>query len=145
MDDSSGKALFLDLATYRKTRGSIGKVKIQVDLTKNRPSHIWMGYDEDENGKGMWKNVQYEGVPDYYCYCKPQRYLPMTCTLKKKDEEDKRKKMEKVEKNGVLQQLDDDSNKVQRNKVENSAPVRQNNGNQQEDNRNVNTQDQWQV
>ncbi|KAF3661266.1 hypothetical protein FXO38_11786 [Capsicum annuum] len=29
-----GKALFLDLATYIKTRGSVAKVKIQVDLTK---------------------------------------------------------------------------------------------------------------
>ncbi|PHT26265.1 hypothetical protein CQW23_34121 [Capsicum baccatum] len=55
--------LFLDLATYKKTRGSVAKIKIQIDLTQKRPQHVWMGYDEDDNG---------EGVPDYCNYCKHQ-------------------------------------------------------------------------
>lgn len=32
-----GKVLFLDFATYKKTRGNVVKVKLQVDLTKSRP------------------------------------------------------------------------------------------------------------
>lgn len=68
-----GKVLFLDLATYKKTRGSVAKIKIQIDLTQKRPQHVWMGYDEDDNG---------EGVPDYCNYCKHQGYTSITCTVK---------------------------------------------------------------
>lgn len=64
-----GKVLFLDLATY-KTRGSVAKVKVQIDLTKQRPHHVWMGFDDDENGEGRWKPIQYEGVLEYCDYCK---------------------------------------------------------------------------
>ncbi|PHT48642.1 Peptidyl-prolyl cis-trans isomerase FKBP53 [Capsicum baccatum] len=35
--------LFLDLATYKKTRGSVAKIKIQIDLTQKRPQQVWMG------------------------------------------------------------------------------------------------------
>ncbi|OIT30421.1 hypothetical protein A4A49_25953 [Nicotiana attenuata] len=51
-----GKALFLDLASFQKTRGSVAKVKMQVHLTKDRPTHVWLGYDEDQdvNGDGQW-------------------------------------------------------------------------------------------
>lgn len=44
---------------------SMDKVKNENDLTKERPSNIFMGYNEDYNGEDMWKNVQYKGVPDY--------------------------------------------------------------------------------
>lgn len=49
-----GKALFLDLASFQKTRGSVAKVKVQLDLTKDRPQHVWLGYDDnqDKNGDG---------------------------------------------------------------------------------------------
>lgn len=85
-------------------------------------------------------------VPDYCCYSKYQRNLAMTYVVKKKDNEaKKRREIEKAKKNGVLQQLNGDSNKVQRNKTKNSASTRQNDGNQQEENKKVNSQDQWQV
>lgn len=61
------KALFLDLLAYIKTRESVFKVKIFLDLTKDRSLHVWIGYIEHENGEGMWQNIPYEGVPDY-CY-----------------------------------------------------------------------------
>lgn len=35
-----GKALYLDLALFQKNRGSVAKVKIQIDLTKERPHHV---------------------------------------------------------------------------------------------------------
>lgn len=49
-----GKALHLDLASFQKTRGSVAKVKIQIDLTKTRPRHVRLGFDEnqDVNGDG---------------------------------------------------------------------------------------------
>ncbi|TMW95980.1 hypothetical protein EJD97_008101, partial [Solanum chilense] len=39
-----GRVLYLDSASINKTRGSQDRVKVQVDLTKDRPPHIWMGY-----------------------------------------------------------------------------------------------------
>ncbi|TMX04713.1 hypothetical protein EJD97_005592, partial [Solanum chilense] len=39
-----GRVLYLDSASINKTRGSQARVKVQVDLTKDRPPHIWMGY-----------------------------------------------------------------------------------------------------
>ncbi|OIT37596.1 hypothetical protein A4A49_19132 [Nicotiana attenuata] len=35
------KALFLDLASFQKTRGSVVKVKMQIDLTKERTTHTF--------------------------------------------------------------------------------------------------------
>lgn len=56
-----------------------------------------MWYDEDENGEERWQLVQYKGVPDYYIYCKHQRHTSMTCTVKIRDEKNRRRK-EEVEK-----------------------------------------------
>lgn len=39
-----GKVLYLDSTYIQKTRGSKAKVKVQIDLTKKRPPHVWMGY-----------------------------------------------------------------------------------------------------
>ncbi|TMW80841.1 hypothetical protein EJD97_014515, partial [Solanum chilense] len=39
-----GRVLYLDSASINKTRGSQARVKVQVDLTRDRPPHIWMGY-----------------------------------------------------------------------------------------------------
>ncbi|OIT35430.1 hypothetical protein A4A49_02536 [Nicotiana attenuata] len=66
-----GKALYLDLDSFQKTRGSVAKVKIQIDLTKARPHNVWLGYDkeQDENGDGEWLEVQYDNVPAYCTHC----------------------------------------------------------------------------
>ncbi|KAF3651429.1 hypothetical protein FXO37_18005 [Capsicum annuum] len=60
-----GEVLFLDLATYMKNRGSVAKIKIQIDLTQKRPQHVWMGYDEDENMEERRQSVQDKEVLDY--------------------------------------------------------------------------------
>ncbi|OIT27219.1 hypothetical protein A4A49_37653 [Nicotiana attenuata] len=80
----TGKALYLDLASFQKTRGSVAKVKIQIDLTKERPYHVWLGYDEeqDENGDGEWLEVQYDSVPAYCFHCNSQS----TINKKSRDE-----------------------------------------------------------
>ncbi|OIT36119.1 hypothetical protein A4A49_27343 [Nicotiana attenuata] len=55
-----GKALFLDLASFQKTRGSVVKAKMLIDLTKERLTHVWLGYDEDQDGKHIERQ---EGEP----------------------------------------------------------------------------------
>ncbi|WMV13664.1 hypothetical protein MTR67_007049 [Solanum verrucosum] len=64
-----GKALYLDSATMQKTRGSVAKVQVQIDLTKERPQHVWLGFSEKDANLGKWQLVEYEDVPSYCIYC----------------------------------------------------------------------------
>ncbi|KAM3203150.1 hypothetical protein P3L10_030776 [Capsicum annuum] len=89
-----GKVLFIDLETYKKTRDSMAKVKLQINLTKPRPQHVWLGYDEDEHCKGRWQTILYEEITEYYSYCKHQGHVARSCIVKEKDE-DARKKLVK--------------------------------------------------
>ncbi|XP_025888843.1 uncharacterized protein [Solanum lycopersicum] len=58
--ESIGKVLYLDSPTSQKTRGSTTRVKFQVDLTKKRPEHVWLGFKNSDPNKGRWLKVQYE-------------------------------------------------------------------------------------
>ena len=91
-----GRVLYLDSASINKTRGSQARVKVQVDLTKERPSHIWMGYMGEDITDGRWQKIDYDNIPDYCFYCKHQGHKEVSCIIKQRDEENKkRKEMEK--------------------------------------------------
>lgn len=60
--------IFLDATFIQKTRGSVAKVRIQTNVTKDRPSHIWMGIDKSDFIIWRWLN----GIPDY---CNKQSHL----------------------------------------------------------------------
>jgi len=93
--ESVGKVLYLDSPTSQKTRGSTTRVKVQVDLTKKRPEHVWLAFKNSDPNKGRWLKVQYEGIPDYCMYCKHQGHMDYDCTIKRRHEEvNKRKEME---------------------------------------------------
>ncbi|XP_075101695.1 uncharacterized protein LOC142177129 [Nicotiana tabacum] len=89
-----GKALFLDLASFQKTRRSVVKVKMQINLTKDRPHHVWLGYDEnyDENGDGQWIEIQYESIPNYCSYCRLLGHNTHACSEKAKHEDMQKRK-----------------------------------------------------
>ncbi|OIT40396.1 hypothetical protein A4A49_07963, partial [Nicotiana attenuata] len=91
-----GKALFLDLASFQKTRGSVAKVKMQVYLTKDMPTHVWLGYGEDQdvNGDGQWLEVQYENLPSYCLHCRHLGHSMQACPVKQKEFEVQKKKEE---------------------------------------------------
>jgi len=88
-----GKVLHLDLASMQKTRGSVAKVKMQVDLTQLRPHHVWLGFDEDQdvNGDGQWLEVVYEDLPTYCSHCKHLGHEDYSCPIREREEEDKKK------------------------------------------------------
>ncbi|KAG5586739.1 hypothetical protein H5410_047173 [Solanum commersonii] len=92
------------------TRGSLAKVKVQVNLTKEKSQLVWIGYDKDENGEGKWLFIQYEGVPDYCNYCKHHGHDYNACEVKGRDEEAKRIK-EQEEKRKNKNSEDDQANK----------------------------------
>lgn len=90
------RVLYLDSASINKTRGSQARVKVQVDLTKDRPSHIWIGYIGEDITYGRWQKIEYDNIPDYCFYCKHQGHKEVDCIIKKRDEEaKKRKELEK--------------------------------------------------
>ena len=59
-----GRVLYLDSASINKTRGSQARVKVQVDLTKERPPHIWMGYIGEDITDGRWQKIEYDNIPN---------------------------------------------------------------------------------
>lgn len=67
-----GKTLYLDATSLQKTRVSVAKVRIQLDLTKERPPHVWMGFNEDDLTIGRWQAIQYDGLSAYCLCCKHQ-------------------------------------------------------------------------
>ncbi|XP_069155012.1 uncharacterized protein [Solanum lycopersicum] len=69
--------------------------KVQVDLTKTRPNYVWLGFKNSDPNKGRWLKVEYEGIPNYCFYCKHQGHMDEECTIKRKDDDfKKRKEME---------------------------------------------------
>ncbi|TMW89014.1 hypothetical protein EJD97_017757, partial [Solanum chilense] len=95
--ESIGKVLFLDSPTSQRTRGSTTRVKVQVDLTKERPSHVWLGFKNANPNKGRWLKVDYESIPSYCFYCRHQGHRNEECTIKRRDDENKKKReMEEV-------------------------------------------------
>ncbi|WMV50120.1 hypothetical protein MTR67_043505 [Solanum verrucosum] len=76
----------------------MARVKIQIDLTKPRPPHVWVGFKSSDTNKGRWQKVQYEGIPDYCMYCKHQGHIDNVCTIKRGDEDFKKRKEKEAEK-----------------------------------------------
>ena len=85
--ESLGKVLYLDSPSSQRTRGSTIRVKVQVDLTKERLEHVWLGFKNYDPNKGRWLKVQYEGIPEYCMYCKRQGHMNYDCTIKRRDED----------------------------------------------------------
>lgn len=64
----------------------MNKVKVQIDLTKERVPHFFMGIGEYDYNMERWQAVQYQNIPDYYMYCRHQ--------IKKRNEEYQKKRKE---------------------------------------------------
>ncbi|KAH0736216.1 hypothetical protein KY290_011893 [Solanum tuberosum] len=90
--ESVGKVLYLDTASIKRTRASMAKVKVQIDLTKDRPRHIWIGLDDEDLTIGRWQPIEYENIPPYCTYCKHQGHMIGDCNFKIRDEDFKRRK-----------------------------------------------------
>ncbi|KAK4733015.1 hypothetical protein R3W88_007276 [Solanum pinnatisectum] len=108
-----GKALYLDSATMQKTRGSVAKVRVQIDITKNRPQHIWLGFSEKDPTIGKWQIIEFEDVPLYCLFCKHQGHSLGECPTKERDEEIKRRKDMEANKKGQGKQRDQSPKETQ--------------------------------
>lgn len=64
------RVLYLDLDSMDKVMGSQARVKVKVNLTKDRPPHIWMGYIGEYITDARWQKMVNYDIPDYCFYCK---------------------------------------------------------------------------
>lgn len=102
-----GKALYLDSTSIQKTRGNVAKVRVQMDITKDRPQHIWNGFNEDDITVGRWRLIQYEDIPDYCGHCKHQGHSISNCMIKKREDKVQRKRdLEAAPKSGNVSNED---------------------------------------
>ncbi|KAG5606125.1 hypothetical protein H5410_027617 [Solanum commersonii] len=76
-----GQVIRIDVAFLQKARGSVAKVKVQIDITLPRIQSVWIGFDSnnDINEEGHWKDIDI-------------KFMPPTCELKKRDKERKKYK-----------------------------------------------------
>ncbi|KAM3398332.1 hypothetical protein P3S68_001847 [Capsicum galapagoense] len=79
---SVGTPLALDVATASKTRPSMAKVRVEIDLLKPRIESVWVG-KEDENSplKGFTQKLEYEAIPKYCKHCKKLGHNMLNCRV----------------------------------------------------------------
>lgn len=73
----------------------MGKVKMQIDFTKSRPRHVWIGLHPEDDIIGIWKPLQYKNVSPYCEYCRHKGHDIDEFKSKMIDEEYRQKKKEK--------------------------------------------------
>lgn len=76
----TGNPLSMDLATDHRTRPSMAKVRVEVDLTKPKLNSVWVGQEDESNPlKGFAQNLEYENVPKYCRHCKLLGHSILQC------------------------------------------------------------------
>ncbi|KAL0926253.1 hypothetical protein M5K25_002467 [Dendrobium thyrsiflorum] len=61
-----GRPLKTDQATASRSRPSVARILVEVDITKKHPKEVWLG---SENS-GYLQKVEFENVPDFCMHCK---------------------------------------------------------------------------
>ncbi|XP_059294520.1 uncharacterized protein LOC132047502 [Lycium ferocissimum] len=89
-----GIPLIMDNATTNRTRPSMAKVRVEVDLTKPRIDKIWVGLEDESHPlKGFYQKVEYESVPKFCTHCKKLGHSLVQCRFAKKKNDDNKNEM----------------------------------------------------
>ncbi|VFQ77310.1 unnamed protein product [Cuscuta campestris] len=72
---SIGNPLMMDASTTTKTRPSVARFCVEIDVSKELPKKIWI----DNGGMGFFQDISYENVPDYCCQCRKSGHLTGNC------------------------------------------------------------------
>ena len=51
-----------------RSRAGMDNVKMQIELSKPRPRHVLIGFDDDDDTFGTWQPFEYENIPPYCIY-----------------------------------------------------------------------------
>nr|XP_009601640.1 uncharacterized protein LOC104096893 [Nicotiana tomentosiformis]XP_016507924.1 PREDICTED: uncharacterized protein LOC107825566 [Nicotiana tabacum] len=72
----------MDVVTRGKTRPSMAKVQVEVDLLKPLLNSVWVGDEDDDSPlKGFVQKLEYENVPKYYKHCKKLGHALINCRV----------------------------------------------------------------
>lgn len=95
-----GTPLEMDTATRGRTRPSMAKVRVEVDLLKPVLSSVWVR-DEDVNSplKGFTQKIEYGGVPKYCRHCKKMGHSLIESRVVEKQKLAEKKELERVQMN----------------------------------------------
>lgn len=80
--NSVGTPLTLDAATNGRTRPSMAKIRVEVNLLKPLPESVWVGLEcDDAPLKGYVQKLEYEGVPKYCKHCRKIGHYVKECRI----------------------------------------------------------------
>ncbi|KAM3199811.1 putative protein MAL13P1.-like [Capsicum annuum] len=94
----------MDAATISKTRPSMAKVRVELDLLKSHPDSVWVGLeDEDSPLRGFTQKLEYEAIPKYCKHGKKIGHTMTNCKILEKIWPRKRKKKKKKEEEETME------------------------------------------
>ncbi|XP_070010002.1 uncharacterized protein [Nicotiana sylvestris] len=127
---SIGIPLEMDLATRGRTRPSMTKVRIEIDLLKPQPENVYVGQIyEDSPQKGFVQKLEYEGIPKYCKFCKKLSHNMINCrVLERKKiaearEEEIRKGKDELVGDNVMEVTSNTSHNLTNGKKQNTRDV----------------------
>ncbi|PHU09465.1 hypothetical protein BC332_21325 [Capsicum chinense] len=75
-----GTPLEMDNATRSKTRPSMAKFRVEIDLLKMLPDVIWVGLENETSPlRGYTQKLEYEGSSKYCKFCKKFGHIMVDC------------------------------------------------------------------
>ncbi|XP_016458437.1 uncharacterized protein LOC107782109 [Nicotiana tabacum] len=75
-----GTPLEMDLATRGRTRPSMTKVRVEIDLLKGQPDSVYVGQIyENAPQKVFVQKLEFEGVPKHCKFCKKLGHNMINC------------------------------------------------------------------
>ncbi|KAL0928937.1 hypothetical protein M5K25_000873 [Dendrobium thyrsiflorum] len=70
-----GRPLQTDQATAARTRPSVARVLVEVDITKKHAKEVWVG----SKAYGYLQKVEFENIPDFCSHCKMHGHASTVC------------------------------------------------------------------
>ncbi|XP_070024832.1 uncharacterized protein [Nicotiana sylvestris] len=100
---SVGTPLVLDAATMGKTRSSMAKIHVEVDLLKPLPQSAFVGQEYDDSPlKCYTQKLEYEGVPKYCKHCRKIGHYMINCRAFEKKKAEQKEESEKKNQETIL-------------------------------------------
>ncbi|PKU82306.1 hypothetical protein MA16_Dca019577 [Dendrobium catenatum] len=70
-----GRPLQTDQATASRTRPSVARVLVEVDISKKHPKEVWVG----SKAFGYLQKAEFEKIPDFCTHCKVHGHANVDC------------------------------------------------------------------
>lgn len=103
---SVGTSLEMDLATKGRTRISMAKVRVEIDLLKPQSESVYVGLiHENSPQTGFMQKLEYEGIPKYCKHCKKLGHVMANCRVLERKKPIKQQKLEEqANENEIVEQ-----------------------------------------